>query len=174
MCFRAQNCLFFINIVWDRAQNFFQKNYKQPHFRVEPRDAIKIPKMRLKVAMKLLRFLTILGSNVWKTSKNSKIWGSRDPKWSCLQTKCLTQTWALWFFKNAENDPEIFLTDSYWYAVKKAFLPWKCQKIFSKIQWISTKRICKSGLLKIPFSIIEYLPPELFKIGYLLTKGMTG
>ena len=28
--------------------------YKQPHFRVEPRVVIKIPKMRLKVAMKLL------------------------------------------------------------------------------------------------------------------------
>ena len=28
--------------------------YKQPHFRVEPRVAIKITKMRLKVAMKLL------------------------------------------------------------------------------------------------------------------------
>ena len=28
--------------------------YKQPHFRVEPRVAIKIPKMRFKVAMKLL------------------------------------------------------------------------------------------------------------------------
>ena len=27
--------------------------YQQPHFRVEPRVAIKIPKMRLKVAMKL-------------------------------------------------------------------------------------------------------------------------
>ena len=32
--------------------------YKQPHFRVEPRVAIKNPKMRLKVAMK---FLSIFG-----------------------------------------------------------------------------------------------------------------
>ena len=30
---------------------------KQPHFRVEPRVAINIPKMRLKVAMKLLSIL---------------------------------------------------------------------------------------------------------------------
>ena len=30
--------------------------YKQPNFRVEPRVAIKIPKMRLKVAKNLLRF----------------------------------------------------------------------------------------------------------------------
>ena len=33
--------------------------YKQPHFRVKPRVAIKIPKMRLKVAMKLLSILGI-------------------------------------------------------------------------------------------------------------------
>ena len=33
--------------------------YKQPHFRVEPRVAIKIPKMRLKVAMKLLSIFEI-------------------------------------------------------------------------------------------------------------------
>ena len=33
--------------------------YKQPHFRVEPRVAIKIPKMRLKVAMKLLSIFGI-------------------------------------------------------------------------------------------------------------------
>ena len=50
--------------------------YKQPRFRVEPRVAIKIPKMRLKVAVKLLSIfgscLTILCSNVWKKSKNWK------------------------------------------------------------------------------------------------------
>ena len=34
-------------------------SYKQPHFRVEPRVAIKIPKMRLKVAMKLLSIFGI-------------------------------------------------------------------------------------------------------------------
>ena len=33
--------------------------YMQPHFRVEPRVAIKIPKMRLKVAMKLLSIFAI-------------------------------------------------------------------------------------------------------------------
>ena len=33
--------------------------YKQPHFRVEPRVAIKIPKMRLEVAMKLLSIFAI-------------------------------------------------------------------------------------------------------------------
>ena len=33
--------------------------YKQPNFRVEPRDAIKNPKMRLKVAMKLLSIFGI-------------------------------------------------------------------------------------------------------------------
>ena len=33
--------------------------YKQPHFRVEPRVGIKIPKMRLKVAMKLLSIFGI-------------------------------------------------------------------------------------------------------------------
>ena len=33
--------------------------YKEPHFRVEPRVAIKIPKMRLKVAMKLLSIFEI-------------------------------------------------------------------------------------------------------------------
>ena len=33
--------------------------YKQPHFRFEPRVAIKIPKMRLKVAMKLLNISEI-------------------------------------------------------------------------------------------------------------------
>ena len=33
--------------------------YKQPHFRVEPQVAIKIPKMRLKVAMKLLSIFGI-------------------------------------------------------------------------------------------------------------------
>ena len=33
--------------------------YKQPHFRVEPRVAIKNPKMRLKVAMKLLSIFGI-------------------------------------------------------------------------------------------------------------------
>ena len=33
--------------------------YKQPHFRVEPRVAMKIPKMRLKVAMKY--FFNIFG-----------------------------------------------------------------------------------------------------------------
>ena len=56
-------------------------SYKQPHFRVEPRVAIKIPKMRLKVAMKLLNIfgieacLTILGSNVLyeKQAKIGKI-----------------------------------------------------------------------------------------------------
>ena len=35
-----------------RATHFFF--YKQPYFRVEPRVAIKMPEMRLKVAMKLL------------------------------------------------------------------------------------------------------------------------
>ena len=33
--------------------------YKQPHFRVEPRVAIKIPKMRFKVDMKLLSIFGI-------------------------------------------------------------------------------------------------------------------
>ena len=47
---------------------------KQSHFRFEPRVAIKIPKMRLKVDMKLLSCLKILGSNVWRTSKNLKNW----------------------------------------------------------------------------------------------------
>ena len=37
-----------------KIKHFF---YKQPHFRVEPRVAINIPKMRLKVAMKLLSIL---------------------------------------------------------------------------------------------------------------------
>ena len=36
------------------AKNRIHIFYKQPHFRVEPRIAIKIPKMRLEVAMKLL------------------------------------------------------------------------------------------------------------------------
>ena len=53
--------------------------YKQPQFRVEPRVALKIPKMRLKVEVtkyfwnrgsRSLSNLTILGSNVWKTGKN--------------------------------------------------------------------------------------------------------
>ena len=34
--------------------------YKQPHFRVEPRVAIEYPKMRLKVAMKLLSIFGIV------------------------------------------------------------------------------------------------------------------
>ena len=38
--------------------------YNQPHFRVEPRVAIKIPKMRLKVAMKLLSILWNRGSRL--------------------------------------------------------------------------------------------------------------
>ena len=33
--------------------------YNQPHFRVEPRVAIKIPKIRLKVALKLLSIFGI-------------------------------------------------------------------------------------------------------------------
>ena len=48
--------------------------YKQPHFRVEPRVAMKLLKMRLKVAMKLLSIFGIEAEvaklNVWKTSKN--------------------------------------------------------------------------------------------------------
>ena len=76
-------CILYTNLkiyiyIYIYITHFF---YKQPHFRVEPRVAIKIPKMKLKVAMKLLSisgirssrllsFLSILGSNVWKTSKN--------------------------------------------------------------------------------------------------------
>ena len=40
----------------DSNTHFF---YKQPHFRVESRVAIKTPKMRLKVAMKLLSIFGI-------------------------------------------------------------------------------------------------------------------
>ena len=47
--------LFFPNLCY-LAIHFF---YKQRHFRVEPRVAIKIPKMRLKVAMKLLSIFGI-------------------------------------------------------------------------------------------------------------------
>ena len=51
---------FFLNPLTKTSSNehihFF---YKQPHFRVEPRVAIKIIKMRLKVAMKLLSIFGI-------------------------------------------------------------------------------------------------------------------
>ena len=48
------------NLVWDTCRHLFTHFfYKQSHFRVEPRVAIKIPKMRLKVAMKLLSIFEI-------------------------------------------------------------------------------------------------------------------
>jgi hypothetical protein len=57
--------------------------YKQPHFRVEPRVAIKnsqneaqscyeVAKYFWNRGSRLLSCLTFLGSNVWRTSKNSR------------------------------------------------------------------------------------------------------
>ena len=49
-------------IVFSYCSKFCQLHIffnKQPHFRVKPRVAIKIPKMRLKVAMKLLSIFGI-------------------------------------------------------------------------------------------------------------------
>ena len=47
--------------------------YKQPHFRVEPRVSIEFPKMRLKVAMKLLSIFGIEAQVSKSYGKEAKI-----------------------------------------------------------------------------------------------------